>query len=61
MLRLGWILHLFIGSTLAGIGVIAALVLGFDTLNPVLISAALGFLAAVPVTWMVTRALIERG
>jgi hypothetical protein len=61
MLRLGLILHLFIGSTLAGIGVIAALVLGFDTLNPILFSAALGFLAAVPVTWMVTRALYERG
>jgi hypothetical protein len=61
MLRLGLILHLFIGSTLAGIGVIAALVMGFDTLNPILISAALGFLAAVPVTLMVTRALIERG
>jgi len=26
MLRLGFVLHLFIGSTLAGIGVIAALV-----------------------------------
>tara|TARA_R110002012_G_scaffold60265_1_gene157558 strand:- start:31 stop:216 length:186 start_codon:yes stop_codon:yes gene_type:complete len=61
MLRLGLILHLFIGSTLAGIGVIAALVSGFDTLNPILITAALGFLLAVPVTWLVTRALYERG
>lgn len=61
MLRLGFILHLFIGSTLAGTGVIAALVSGFDTLNPILITALLGFLLAVPVTWLVTRALYERG
>lgn len=61
MLRLGFILHLFIGSTLAGTGVIAALVSGFDTLNPILITAVLGFLLAVPVTWLVTRALYERG
>ncbi len=61
MLRLGLILHLFIGSTLAGIGVIAALVSGFDTLYPILITAALGFVLAVPVTWLVTRALYERG
>lgn len=61
MLRLGFILHLFIGSTLAGTGVIAALVSGFDTLNPILITAGLGFLLAVPVTWLVTRALYERG
>ncbi|MFU8863806.1 MAG: CTP synthetase [Rhodobacterales bacterium] len=61
MLRLGFILHLFIGSTLAGIGVIAALVSGFDTLYPILITAALGFVLALPVTWLVARALYERG
>jgi hypothetical protein len=61
MLRLGFILHLFIGSTLAGIGVIAALVTGFDTLYPILITALLGFLLAFPVTWAVTKAIYERG
>ncbi len=59
MLRLGFILHLFIGSTLAGIGVIAALVTGYDTLSPILIAAAVGFLAAIPVTWAVAKALYE--
>jgi hypothetical protein len=59
MLRLGFILHLFIGSTLAGIGVIAALVTGYDTLTPILMSALVGFLAAFPVTWAVTRALYD--
>jgi len=59
MLRLGFILHLFIGSTLAGISVIAALVTGYDTLSPILIAAAVGFLAAIPVTWAVAKALYE--
>jgi predicted PurR-regulated permease PerM len=61
MLRLGFILHLFIGSTLAGVGVIAALATGYDTLYPILIAALIGFLAAFPVTWVVTRKLYENG
>ncbi|HEY9020835.1 MAG: CTP synthetase [Paracoccaceae bacterium] len=60
MLRLGFVLHLFIGSTLAGIGVIAALVTGYDTLYPILIAALIGFLVAFPVTWAVARALYDR-
>ncbi|MDT8329123.1 MAG: CTP synthetase [Roseovarius sp.] len=59
MLRLGFILHLFIGSTLAGSAVIAALVMGRDTMTPILIAAAIGFVIAIPVTWMVTKALYE--
>ena len=59
MLRLGFILHLFIGSTLAGSAVIAALVMGGDTLTPILLAAALGFVAAVPVTYVVTKKLYE--
>ncbi|MET4129040.1 CTP synthetase [Roseovarius sp. MBR-6] len=59
MFRLGLILHLFIGSTLAGSAVIAALVMGFDTLYPIMIAAALGFVVAVPVTWLVTKKLYE--
>ena len=59
MLRLGLILHLFIGSTLAGSAVIAALVMGKDTMTPILIAAAVGFVIAIPVTWMVARALYE--
>lgn len=59
MLRLGFILHLFIGSTLAGSAVIAALVMGKDTMTPILIAAAIGFVIAFPVTWMVTKALYE--
>lgn len=57
MLRLGFILHLFIGTTMAGSAVIAALVMGRDTLIPILVAAGLGFIVAFPVTWLVTRKL----
>ncbi|SLN28638.1 hypothetical protein ROA7450_01190 [Roseovarius albus] len=57
MFRLAAILHLFIGSTLAGSGVIAALVSGFDTLYGISIAAALGFLASFPITLLVARKL----
>lgn len=55
MFRLALILHLFIGSTLAGSAMIAALVAGYDTLSPILISAALGFVVSIPVTIMVAK------
>ena len=57
MLRLGFILHLFIGSTLAGSAVVAALVMRQDTLLPILLAAGLGFVAAFPVTYLVTKKL----
>ncbi len=57
MLRLAFILHLFIGSTLAGSAVIAALVMGQDSPQTILIAAGVGFLAAFPVTWLVARRL----
>lgn len=57
MVWLMLILHLFIGSTLAGSLVIAALVMGYDTLLPILITAGLGFVVAFPVSWVVARQL----
>lgn len=59
MLRLGLILHLFIGSTLAGSAIIVALVMGQDTMTPILIAALLGFLIAIPATWAVTKMIYE--
>ncbi|SFO40194.1 hypothetical protein SAMN04487859_14113 [Roseovarius lutimaris] len=59
MLRLGLILHLFIGSTLAGSAIIVALVMGQDTMTPILIAALLGFLIAIPATWVVTKMIYE--
>jgi hypothetical protein len=57
MLRLASILYAVVASTLAGIGIIAVLVMGFDTLTPILAAAAVGALAAVPVSWGVARQL----
>lgn len=51
------IFHLFIGSTLMGVGVIAALVAGYGTLIPILIASAVGFLAAFPITYFVVKAV----
>lgn len=61
MLRLGLILHLFIGSTLAGSAVVVALTMGFDTMRPVLLAALLGFIVSIPATYLVTRAIYDQG
>ncbi|EEX14880.1 conserved hypothetical protein [Citreicella sp. SE45] len=57
MLRLAGILYSMIATTLAGSLVVATLVTGYDTLPPILIAAAAGALVALPVTWLVTRAI----
>jgi len=59
MLRIALIFHLFIGTTLAGVAMVAALTMGYDTLQPVLLSALLGFLVSIPVTWFVAKAVYE--
>lgn len=57
MLRLASILYSLIGTTLAGSLVVVALTMGYDTLNPILIAAGVGFVAALPVTWLVAKAI----
>lgn len=59
MLRLASVLYSLISTTLAGTFVVAALVMGQDTLQPIVIAAALGFAAALPVTWLVAKAMYE--
>lgn len=49
------ILHIFIGSTIAGSAVIAVLAMGYDTLTPILIAAIVGFFAAFPVSYVIGR------
>lgn len=55
MTRLMMVLFSMIGTALAGSGVVVALTNGYDTLQPILIAAALGALLAVPATWWVAR------
>ena len=61
MFRLALILHLFIGSTLAGSAIIAALVTGQDSVQMILIAAIAGFLVGFPVSWIVAKKLYEQG
>ncbi len=55
MLRLALIVHLFVGSTLAGSAMIVALVVGWDTLQPLVIAAFIGWLLSIPASWVLAR------
>jgi len=55
MFRLATMLFTIIGATLAGSAVVATLVAGYATLVPILIAAGVGFLAGIPVTWIITK------
>ncbi len=57
MLRLAAIIYALTGPTMAGVLIIAALATGLDTLRPILIAAAVGFVAAVPVAWIIAKEL----
>ena len=57
MTRLMMILFSMISTTLMGVGVVIALTTGNDTLNPILIAAAIGFVLAIPVSWWVAQQL----
>lgn len=57
MTRLMMILFSMISTTLMGVFIVAALTMGYDTLNPILIAAAAGFVLAIPVSWWVARQL----
>ncbi|KPL69104.1 hypothetical protein SZ64_13915 [Erythrobacter sp. SG61-1L] len=60
MFRLAMILHLVIGSTLMGVGVIAVLVMGMTQPRPIILAAVVGFLIAFPVSWMVAKAITRQ-
>jgi preprotein translocase subunit SecF len=53
MLRLTMILFTMISTTLMGVAIVVALVMGLDTLQPIVIAAAIGFVAAIPASWLV--------
>ena len=55
MTRLTLILFSMISTSLMGTALVVALTMGMDTLTPILIAAALGFLLAIPVSWLVAR------
>ncbi|WP_300517394.1 CTP synthetase [Aliiroseovarius sp.] len=57
MFRLALILYAMIGTSLAGILMVVALTTGYDTTQPVVISALIGFIIGAPAAWMVARAI----
>lgn len=57
MLPLMLIIHIFLGSTAAGSAIVVALVLGYDTTVPIVVAAAVGFLASIPASWMIAKRL----
>lgn len=59
MTRLMMILFSMISTTLMGVMIIAALTAGYDTLRPIVIAAVVGFVLAIPVSYLVARRLSE--
>lgn len=57
MPRLMMILFSMVATTLMGVGVIIALTTGFVTLKPILLAAGLGFVLALPVSWLIAKQL----
>ena len=59
MLRLFSLIFSIAGATCAGIGVVIALVIGQDTLQPILLWAAGGTVVGLAASWLVARKLLE--
>ena len=57
MLSLMMTLFSMIATTTMGIAVVISLTMGLDTLQPLIIAAVIGFLVAVPVSWLVAKNL----
>ena len=57
MLYLILILHLFIGATLAGVGIVVVLVAGIPGTWPLVAAVVAGLVLAFPVAWYVARAM----
>jgi len=57
MLSLMMTLFSMIATTTMGIGIVIALTMGLDTWQPLVIAAAIGFVVAVPISWLVAKNL----
>jgi hypothetical protein len=50
-----------IATTLAGTFMVAALTMGYDTLQPLLVAIAAGGVAAIPATYLIAKAIVDNG
>lgn len=57
MVRLTLILHLFIGASLSGVGIVAVLVAGYGSGRALMGAALAGFILAFPVSYAVARVM----
>lgn len=55
MTRLTLLMFTIVATTLMGIFIVVALVAGQDTLVPIVVAAAAGFVAAIPASWIIAR------
>ena len=61
MLRLASLIYTMASATLMGVFIVVALVSGYDTLKYVVIAAVVGAVVAMPVSYMVAKAIKEMG
>ncbi|SCM66873.1 CTP synthetase [Donghicola eburneus] len=59
MFRLATTLFSLISTTLMGTFIVVVLVMGYDTLVPILIASAVGFVAALPISWFIAKQIYE--
>lgn len=59
MLRLTLLMYSILSATLAGIAIIVVLVLGYDTMMPIIYAAAFGFIVAFPISWIVAKKISD--
>ncbi len=60
MLRLSILLYSIIGSSLAGIGVVVALVMGMMTAQGIIAGAVIGALVGMPASWLVAKEIMKQ-
>jgi len=61
MLRLATIVFIFLGPTIAGMAMVAALTMGRMDATSLIASVGIGFVLALPVSWLVAREIDLRG
>lgn len=59
MIRLAALIYIFVGVTLAGSLIVAALTMNMFDTRSIVIAAVVGFVAALPVAWVLARKLRE--
>ena len=55
MTRLMMLMFTIVSTSLMGAAIVVALTMGLDTLRPILMAAAIGFVLAIPVSWFIAR------